>query len=401
MAAAKQQSGRTGLGCSIALAIGLIALLAGADWRLRLLTFLNNPAEAAPVTVAAGPSANQLAARRSQEQSQLESYGWVDKANNTAHIPIARAIELVAAQGLPVGAPATSAAQSAGSAEATNPPADLSNVSYDDLQPIFQQHCSECHGDDDPEEGLQVTTYKGIMAGSIYGAVIKPNDPEGSYLVEMVSTGQMPKKGPKLTAQEIELIIAWINAGAPEHSSGVSASASVTSTTSITDSVAVSNTAPTATETVDLSDVNYQDNILPLVQEHCAKCHGADDPEEGLQLTTYKTLMAGSIYGAVVKPGDPDNSYLVEMVSTGQMPKKGAKLTPQEVEMIVAWIKAGAPEFGKHSAEAAPVDSGAAVTATESITPTASITATASITGTSPLTETAPVSATEPITTQP
>ena len=395
--AQKQPRGRTGLGCSMALAIGLIVLLAGAGLSTpRLLSLLNSPADAAPVTIAAGPSADLLAQRRTQEQNQLESYGWVDKANNTAHIPIERAIELVAAQGLPVGnagASAQEAAADTGGGQSTA--ADLSNVSYDDVQPIFEQHCAECHGADDPEEGLQVTTYKGIMAGSIYGSVVKPNDPAGSYLLELVSTGQMPKKGEDLSPEEIALITAWINNGLPEHASGASASAAITSTTGVTNTVAITDATTAATESIDLSDVNYQDNILPLFQEHCAECHGDDDPEEGLQVTTYKALMAGSIYGAVVKPGDPDNSYLVEMVSTGQMPKKGAKLTPPEVEMIVAWIKAGAPEFGQNASETAPVDSSHGVTATEAVTGTESISTTSSISSTAPISPTGIISPTE------
>jgi mono/diheme cytochrome c family protein len=82
--------------------------------------------------------------------------------------------------------------------------------------------------------------------------------------------------------------------------------------------------------------------VLPLFQESCGKCHGAEEPDEGLVLTSYKDVMAGSIYGAVIKPGAPDDSYLVELVATGQMPKRGADLTPAQVDIIRAWIQAGA-----------------------------------------------------------
>ncbi|RLT42850.1 MAG: hypothetical protein DWI57_05155, partial [Chloroflexi bacterium] len=74
----------------------------------------------------------------------------------------------------------------------------------------------------------------------------------------------------------------------------------------------------------------------------CSECHGADDPEEGLELVTYRTLMLGSIYGAVIKAGNAEGSYLVEMVSSGKMPKKGDPLTPAQIEIIRAWIDAGA-----------------------------------------------------------
>lgn len=37
---------------------------------------------------------------RSSEEEQLESYGWIDRANGVVHIPISRAIDLVASRGV-------------------------------------------------------------------------------------------------------------------------------------------------------------------------------------------------------------------------------------------------------------------------------------------------------------
>ena len=39
----------------------------------------------------------------------------------------------------------------------------------------------------------------------------------GSYLIEMVSSGKMPKKGPDLSKAQIDTIIAWVEAGAPDN----------------------------------------------------------------------------------------------------------------------------------------------------------------------------------------
>lgn len=316
-----RRSSRNGLGCS--LAFGLVLVVLGAAVAIggpRLLAYVDQTGTMAlPVEDKTSPAA--LAERHNAELAQLGGYGWVDQAAGVAHIPIQRAITLVAESKLPVGS-VTVADNSATTTDAT---ADLSNVNYEDnILPIFEKHCAECHGADDPEEGLQVTTYKALMAGSIYGSVIKPGDPDNSYLVEMVVTGKMPKKGPDLSQAELDTIIAWVKAGAPEKGSATA--------------------QPAVEGTVDLANVSFQNDVLPLFTEHCAECHGDDDPEEGLQVTTYKALMAGSIYGSVVKPGDPDNSYLVEMISTGKMPKKGPDLTKEQVDMVVAWIKAGAQD---------------------------------------------------------
>ena len=39
---------------------------------------------------------------RAEQEEQLNSYGWVDRKNGVAHIPIERAIEIVSQRGLPV-----------------------------------------------------------------------------------------------------------------------------------------------------------------------------------------------------------------------------------------------------------------------------------------------------------
>jgi hypothetical protein len=43
-----------------------------------------------------------LATVRAREDAVLDSYGWVDRSNGVVRIPIARAMDLVAREGLPV-----------------------------------------------------------------------------------------------------------------------------------------------------------------------------------------------------------------------------------------------------------------------------------------------------------
>jgi hypothetical protein len=42
-------------------------------------------------------------ATRERAMQQLSTYGWLDKANGKARIPIERAMDIIAEQGLPVG----------------------------------------------------------------------------------------------------------------------------------------------------------------------------------------------------------------------------------------------------------------------------------------------------------
>ena len=100
---------------------------------------------------------------------------------------------------------------------------------------------------------------------------------------------------------------------------------------------------PTPEPTVNLAEVSFQAHVLPIFEGHCLKCHGADDPEEGLILESYEDIMAGSWNGPVIEPEDVENSYLIEQVVTGRMPKEGPRLTPAEIDILTASVEAGAP----------------------------------------------------------
>jgi len=93
----------------------------------------------------------------------------------------------------------------------------------DDVLPIFLERCAECHGGEDQSGGvvteayLDLLSYEGVMAGSEYGTVIEPGDPKSSTLVDMIVSGEMPEEGDLVPAEEIEVIRAWVEAGAPDN----------------------------------------------------------------------------------------------------------------------------------------------------------------------------------------
>jgi hypothetical protein len=61
-------------------------------------------------------------------------------------------------------------------------------------------------------------------------------------------------------------------------------------------------------------------------------------------MKTHAAIMAGSKNGPVVTPGDAANSTMAQLVLEGKMPKRGPKLTPDQVQLIVAWINQGAQD---------------------------------------------------------
>ncbi|MCL4861966.1 MAG: hypothetical protein KJZ93_21300 [Caldilineaceae bacterium] len=89
--------------------------------------------------------------------------------------------------------------------------------------------------------------------------------------------------------------------------------------------------------------LGFVEDVQPIFRRTCNSCHSAVVKNVGLQVTEYGPLMRGGVNGAVVLPGDAENSRLWEQVDTGKMPLIG-ELSPEEKRLIRNWIDAGAPE---------------------------------------------------------
>ena len=90
--------------------------------------------------------------------------------------------------------------------------------------------------------------------------------------------------------------------------------------------------------------ITYQDHILPLVENNCAKCHNPDKKKGDLDLTSYSALMAGGGSGKIVVAGDPDGSKMNRVVNhleEPNMPPNKPKLPDKELAMIKKWIAGG------------------------------------------------------------
>ena len=100
-------------------------------------------------------------------------------------------------------------------------------VSYkDDIQPIIQHRCIECHqpgGKGYEKSGLDLRTYEGIMHGTRYGPVVIPGEPFTSNLIVLIegrahASLRMPQPLPKqiqeLSNQEKNAFRQWIRDGA-------------------------------------------------------------------------------------------------------------------------------------------------------------------------------------------
>ena len=88
--------------------------------------------------------------------------------------------------------------------------------------------------------------------------------------------------------------------------------------------------------------VSFANDVKPIISGSCADCHGGNQTKAGLDVTTYESLMAGSFNGTVIVAGNSAESLLIQLVSEGEMPKRGDKLTPEQVQIISDWVAGGA-----------------------------------------------------------
>jgi mono/diheme cytochrome c family protein len=107
------------------------------------------------------------------------------------------------------------------------PPADRKIDFVKDVQPIFSEHCSQCHGEKRQEAAFRLDHKATVMAGGEVGRALIPGKSTDSLLIQFVAglrpEGRMPKKGDPLSPEQIGILRAWIDQGAdfPESASVV------------------------------------------------------------------------------------------------------------------------------------------------------------------------------------
>lgn len=104
---------------------------------------------------------------------------------------------------------------------AADPP-KANKITYQDhILPILREKCLACHDGDKVKGGLDATTYRSLMEGGSSGVVVKPGDPDGSRLFQLVSRTKepfMPPMADKLPPAYLDSIRQWIAQGALENS---------------------------------------------------------------------------------------------------------------------------------------------------------------------------------------
>ena len=93
--------------------------------------------------------------------------------------------------------------------------------------------------------------------------------------------------------------------------------------------------------------VDFAQDIRPLLEKSCVKCHGAEKQKGGYRLDMKDAaLHGGDNYAPNIRPGKSAESPLIHFVAgldpDVKMPSKGDPLTAEQIGLLRAWIDQGA-----------------------------------------------------------
>ncbi|MFN2237472.1 MAG: c-type cytochrome, partial [Anaerolineales bacterium] len=199
-----------------------------------------------------------------------------------------------------------------------NPPVELppevntSKVSLSGAE-IYANLCAQCHGTDG----------RGLVGPSLRDPAFRAEN-SAQDIFDTINLGHeataMISWGEILTSQQIQELVDYIlqfevdQAGATQQ--------------------------PTPTPGV----TSFTNDVLPILDAKCVACHGNMG---GWDSTSYESVITSGNNGPVVIPGDVNNSLLAQKIQgtqeKGSMMPPSSKMPDSEIQVILDWIAAGAP----------------------------------------------------------
>ena len=254
---------------------------------------------------------------------------------------------------------------------------------------LLKTDCVSCHNAARRAAGVDLSSYAAVLAarGTNGKPIVVPGAPEASSLLTVITSGSMPPNGVKPAADQIELLRAWIAAGATEQGVIASKATAATGTSTATapapapvapapaaapaapapvapapvtrapvpaapapapatSTATTTTTAPTATvpaptapaPTAPATVTTFADVTSALFKDRCVGCHRGARAAAQVDLTNLSQLVAR---GTVV-PGSAKTSPLMQSLEDGSMPPYGPSLDADVIAKVRTWIDAGA-----------------------------------------------------------
>jgi uncharacterized membrane protein/polyisoprenoid-binding protein YceI len=200
--------------------------------------------------------------------------------------------------------------------------------SYLGVKSIFQNKCLNCHSAATGNKGdINLESYQDIFAHK-------------DVIISEIEEGAMPNlqdpKGIALTSEEHDTLLTWLKAGAPETETTTPADKPTTPPPPVTEDPPPTTTPdtditppPPETPPVELTYVG----LKSIIDNKCATCHSEARGNKGrVNLETYQNVFS-------------KKDLMATEIEDGAMPPlRGTPLTKEEHDLLLKWLKAGAPE---------------------------------------------------------
>ncbi|MBL8819625.1 MAG: DUF1553 domain-containing protein [Planctomyces sp.] len=97
---------------------------------------------------------------------------------------------------------------------------------------------------------------------------------------------------------------------------------------------------------VAAQDLDFENQIRPILIRYCSECHGPKSQKGGLRLDVRHTAIRGGDSGPAIVGGDASNSELIRRIESTdpeqRMPPKGMPVPASESALLRMWIDSGA-----------------------------------------------------------
>jgi len=215
-------------------------------------------------------------------------------------------------------------------------------VSFEqEVAPIVKDKCLRCHGENQPRANLRLDTYANMGRGGRSGPLLLPRNPQRSLIIARLTADapqRMPQGGAKLSDDEIGIIGRWIAGGAAFDGEDVTAP--------IGDSM-VKKKPPVKVVMADGTEtVSFKEDVAPWMVNICLRCHSGANPRSGYNITTFEQLLTDGDTGSTIVPGEPNNSYIVDLVLRQDPIKMPAgnqvQIKRSQAQALEKWIQEGA-----------------------------------------------------------
>lgn len=181
-----------------------------------------------------------------------------------------------------------------------------------EVMPIISSNCaiSGCHGGGSSQDGIELSSYSGIME------IVEAGDAFDSEIYEVITENDSDDRMPPppnapLTAGQIAIIMDWINQGATNEEC--------------------------ANTECDLSNVTFSQSVWPIIQNNCTGCHSGGSPQGNINLTNYSRIAQVAGSGLLLGVIQHEPGFV-------PMPYNGQQLDPCKIATIEEWVNQGYPE---------------------------------------------------------